>query len=343
MKRTFLMMAAMVCGMMAWADTIVPQEMGIRYYMPRTVVKLVVEYTETQYVPGKYAPWAEKLLGIAQAIQEDTTAYEMDDVRLAVGAVPDTSRVYYVYPQAGMQTQWLSLTKDGILYGYNESYQAPASRKRRSVKDTTTVTVQLPASTLEETVKSDSLALQAKSVAKQIYQLRDNRIYLLSGDAENTPADGLSMKAILEEIDRQERALVALFTGKQVTRKVHREFRIDPTMAMDSVVVLTLGEDSIRLRLVPEQMTEAQPVVDPKAKKQKTAPVASQLYYNIPGMAHITVTSDQLGELLEEYLPVAQLGVSVPLSQDLFSNAGERVKIRFDVNTGNIQSIRRQL
>lgn len=340
MKRLILVVAAVVGGVMLWADTIVPGEMGIRYYLPRTVVKLVVEYTETQFVPGKYAHWADKLLGIEYAIQEDSTAYQMDDVRLAVGAMPDTSRVYYVYPQAGMQTQWLSLTKDGILYGYNVSNQAQTPRKRRSVKDT--VTTQSPASTLEETIKSEDEEQQAKSVAKQIYQLRDNRIYLLSGDAENAPADGISMKAILEEIDRQERALVALFTGKQTSKKVHREYRIDPTMAMDSVVALTIGEDSIRLRIVPERMTEVQPVVDKKAKKQKDAPTPSQIYYNLPGTAHITITSDRLGELLEEYLPVAQLGVSVPLSQDLFNNADERVRIRFDENTGNILSIRRQ-
>lgn len=342
MKRLVISFVALICGMMAWADTIVPAEMGIRYYLPRTVVKLVVEYTETQYIPGKYAAWAKKLLGVDQAIQEDSTAYQMDDVHLVINAVPDTARAYYVHPQTGIQTQWLSLTKDGILYGYNESYNAPTPHKRRNRRDTIAMTTILPASTLEETIKSDSLALQAKSIAKQIYQLRDNRIYLLSGDAENTPADGISMKAILEEIDRQEQALVQLFMGKQLSRKVHREFMVDPTLTLDSAAVLCIGEDTLRISIVPETMTEAQPVVDKKAKKQKGAPTPSEIYYNIPGMAHITLISDKYGELLQEYQPVAQLGVSVPLPQELFSNAAERVKIRFDVNTGNILSIRRQ-
>ncbi|MBR3407970.1 MAG: DUF4831 family protein [Paludibacteraceae bacterium] len=340
MKRLFYLVAAMVCGTSMWAETVKPDEMAMRYYMPKTEVVLQLEYVETTYVPGKYAAWAQQLLGVDYAIQEDSTAYSIEDMKLVMHAKADTSRMYTVRPEAGAQVQLLSMTPEGLLYGYNVQYNGPRTKEAKKTKEKTEVKTAYPVSTLEETVKSDSLPKQAMSVAKQIYQLRDNRIYLLSGDAENQPADGVSMKAILEEIDRQEKALVELFMGRKIRRTHYQEWRLDPAQAMADSVMICMGGDTIRVSIVPTAQQEAAPVVDKKAKKQKGAPTPSQIYYNLPGTAEITVSSSARGELIHEVLPVAQLGVSIPLAQELFNNPAERVRIRFDVNTGNILSIR---
>lgn len=341
MKRLFYLVAAMVCGTSMWAETVTPEEMMMRYYMPKTEVILQLDYVETTYQPGKYAAWAYQYLGVDKAIQEDSVAYKIADLYLLTEATADTTRMYTVRPEAGAQMQLLSITPDGLLYGYNVTYTGPRRQEVKKRKDKNETKTAYPASTLEETVMTDSLPLQAKSVAKQIYQLRDNRIYLLSGDAENQPADGVSMKAILEEIDRQEKALVQLFMGSETTRTLHQELRLDPAQALEDSVLVCMGNDTIRVRVVPMAQTKAEPVVvDRKAKKQKDAPTPSQIYYNLPGTAEITVSSSARGELIHEIVPVAQLGVSVPLAQELFTNPTDRVRIRFDVNTGNILSIR---
>ena len=341
MKRFVLFFAAMLCGVYVWAETVSPTEMGIRYYMPKTKVTLTVEYTETTFVPGKYAEWAEELLGVDNAIMEDSVAYTIGETYLTTETVADTSRCYIVHPEAGLKMQWLSLTREGLLYGYNMPYAGGNERKRKQKdeKETTTTSIQ-PVSLLEETIKCDSLPCQARSVAKQIYQLRDNRIYLLSGDAENQPADGVSMKAILKEIDHQEQALVELFMGTEVKRKKHVDIAIDPAADMDSVV-FCIGDDSIRVYVEPFGHQEA-PVAETgkKSKPKKGTPVPSQIYFNQPGSTQIVVSS-LYDTLLDEIIPVAQLGVSVPLSTDLFTENGGRMKIRFDIKTGNILSIYR--
>ena len=330
----------MIGGASMWAETVTPDEMAMRYYMPKTEVVLQLDYVKTTYVPGKYAEWAESLLGVDNAILEDSVAYSIADLYLLTQSKADTTRMYTVRPEAGAQMQLLSMTPDGLLYGYNVPYSGPKRQEMPKKKEKTVVKTELPASTLEETVKTDSMPKQAKSVAKQIYQLRDNRIYLLSGDAENQPADGVSMKAILEEIDRQEKALVQLFMGSQICQTMHKELRLDPAQAIEDSVMICMGGDTLRVSVRPTAQQVAAPVVDKKAKKQKGAPTPSQIYYNLPGTAHITVVSSVRGELINEVVPVAQLGVSVPLAQDLFTNPAERVRIRFDVNTGNILSIR---
>ena len=148
------------------------------------------------------------------------------------------------------------------------------------------------------------------------------------------------MKTILEEIDRQEKALVQLFMGTEIRRTKHVELAIDPATEMDSVMIC-IGEDS--LRVCVETFGYEQAPVDTKKKKKakKDAPVPSQLYYNLPGKAHVTVSKAN-ETLLDEMIPVAQLGISVPLSANLFDNEDARVKIRFDVNTGNVLYIQQR-
>ena len=341
MKRLFYLVAAMVCGASMWAETVTPEEMTMRYYMPKTEVILQLDYVETTYVPGKYAAWAHNCLGVDNAIRKDSVAYKIGDLYLLTKATADTTRMYTIRPEAGAQMQLLSITPEGLLYGYNVTYTGPRRQEVKKKKDKVETKTEYPVSTLEETAKTDSLPLQAKSVSKQINQLRDSRIYLISGEAESQP-DGMSIKAMLEEIDRQEKALVQLFMGSEVSRTLHQELHLDPAQAIEDSVLLCMGGDTIRFSVVPMAQKVAEPVVvvDKKAKKQKDAPTPSQLYYNLPGTAEITVSSSERGELIHEIVPVAQLGVSIPLTQELFNNPTERVHIRFDVNTGNILSIR---
>ena len=75
--------------------------------------------------------------------------------------------------------------------------------------------------------------------------------------------------------------------------------------------------------------------LDKRGKKKDEA--LSQISYNLPGSALIRVIYK--GRLLSERLiPVAQLGIDVPLPQSLFSGK-ELPQIRFSEKTGNIVSV----
>ena len=71
----------------------------------------------------------------------------------------------------------------------------------------------------------------------------------------------------------------------------------------------------------------------------KNTPLLSQLHYNLPGEAQVTLTFKGK-QMAEETVAVAQYGVAVPLVQDLF--AGKAIpKIKISAETGNILEIRR--
>jgi hypothetical protein len=76
-----------------------------------------------------------------------------------------------------------------------------------------------------------------------------------------------------------------------------------------------------------------QEVVEQNSK----APLPSQIYYNLPGRAQVSIEY-QNQELCNAQYLVAQFGVAVPLPQELFGNKTEPV-IHFNQQTGNILSI----
>ena len=58
-----------------------------------------------------------------------------------------------------------------------------------------------------------STARQAEVAAKQIYRIRESRLNILTGDADNLPPDGEAMKLVIQQLEEQEKALTNLFTG----------------------------------------------------------------------------------------------------------------------------------
>jgi hypothetical protein len=76
-----------------------------------------------------------------------------------------------------------------------------------------------------------------------------------------------------------------------------------------------------------------QEVVEQNSK----APLPSQIYYNLPGRAQVSIEY-QNQELCNQQYLVAQFGVAVPLGQELFLNKPAPI-IYFNHQTGNILSI----
>jgi len=149
-----------------------------------------VYYNEIIKVRGELYLYSERYLGTTDVILDDSRSFELDQIKLVTPTPPTTPTST---PTA--TTSW-------------------KSTERTSVK------TQMPLS--EETLMATNMAKKAESVAKQIYRIRETRMNILSGDVEHMPADGEAMKLVLEELNKQEKALTSMFVGKSIV-KTHRK------------------------------------------------------------------------------------------------------------------------
>ena len=247
----------------------------------------------------------------------------------------------------GINEQLISLTQDGRLLGYNidlevkeEGDEGNSSLSYLTDQESRYDLMPL----LEEQFIASSVAKMAEGAAKQIYRIRETRLNLLAGEVEHVPADGTAMKLVLEELDKREKALAELFIGKESIEHKSQELIYIPKDEAGEEIICRF---SMHSGIVAVDDLSGEPVyLRTQATKQELGymveingktPTLSQLHYNIPGEGTFTITYKGK-ELLNKRYPIAQWGVSVPLSQQLFTGK-QVVSILVNPETGNILSI----
>ena len=354
MKRIFAtMMVALAIVATTQAQTLQQGEQAIVYYSPRTHVVLDFSYAvETEQV-GIYASYAEKLLGIKDAVTENKTTYTLTGVNVHTRTDADHARPHKVVAEAGVPMQLLRISDKDLLVGYNLPYEQPASKSQKPKKENTQ-THETPAKIIpltEDVVEARTVADAARAVAKQIFRIREARMYLLSGEVEHAPADGEAMRLVLDEMNKQEKELTELFIGTKSRAIRHKTVEYTPSGenfklfnerlhfshedGFTSPENVDAEEIGVTIQFTRPQIAPALPE-DPKAKKKNDLQ-PSQIVYNIPGTGVLRVRYK--GEqMTEKTLPIAQFGIDVPLSRDLFT--GKKLPIiTFSERTGNVVSI----
>lgn len=354
MKKYLLsgMLVAISC--MTFAQVVRENEAAVVYYMPKTELVIHIDYEVVTQTPGVFYQYAERYLGAEEIIMENNTNCQLRAVRVATESSADTERAYKVTAQKGINTQLVSLSEDGRLVGYgieNASLQF-SERSPGELQNGSKAAYSLEAKSeelmplLEEQFMAGSVAKMAEGAAKQIYRIRETRLNILAGDVEHVPTDGKAMELVLNELDKQEQALVALFVGKtQVTHHTHA-VRYVPGESVEKEVVCRLSAhngivdkndlsgEPLYLTLVAKKQT-----LLPAGIADKNTPSLSQIHYNLPGEAQVALTFKGK-QMAEQNVAVAQYGVAIPLAQELFT--GKTVPtIQISAETGNILEIRR--
>lgn len=328
-----------------------------------------ITYSVETEEAGPYSRYAEKYLGTTDVITVNSQKAEIISVSVRPRSKADLSRPVKINAEDGANMQLLHILDNGILYGYNLPSYAQASTEDAGVspavrippanhcpgaqavspanQDKPKQPIVLPL--LEEQLKVSTPAQKADAVAKLIYRIREAKMYLLSGEIENAPADGDGLEIALKELNKQEKQLVQLFTGKRSKKTVVKTVQYLPTKSEEKPLLyfslengITAEEDASALPIVLNFIARKQvpaPAIQTK-KNDKKAPVPSPLLYNLPGAGIYTISYDG-AMLLEGTLPVAQFGIAVPLAQSLFGG-GKLPKIYFDTETGNVKAIVRE-
>lgn len=307
-----------------------------------------ITYSVETEEAGPYNRYAEKYLGTTDVITVNSQKAEIISVSVRPRSKADLSRPVKINAEDGANMQLLHILDNGILYGYNLPPYAQASTEDAGVSPANHNKPKQPIvlPLLEEQLKVSTPAQKADAVAKLIYRIREAKMYLLSGEIENAPADGDGLEIALKELNKQEKQLVQLFTGKRSKKTVVKTVQYLPTKSEEKPLLyfslengITAEEDASALPIVLNFIARKQvpaPAIQTK-KNDKKAPVPSPLLYNLPGAGIYTISYDGV-TLLEGTLPVAQFGIAVPLSKNLFSGS-KLPTIYFNTETGNIQTI----
>lgn len=346
MKKIFLLLIGAMMISAVSAQVLEQGEAALVYYSPKTAFNLEFTYMVETQERGIYAAYAKDLLGVTDVVKETATRCELKDVRIVATSSTDYTRAHKVSAESGIP-MLLTINDKGLLTGYNVPFEPKRQepRKPESKKDCPhhdhPHPAPVPAAPVpEEVMKAANPLAQANEVAKQIFHLRETRMYLLNGEVEHAPADGRSMELVLEELAAQERALTELFVGKKHVRKEHKRLMVEPS---DAGQLLFFSEengftdadnvdaDTIVVRMLCQQQTVRH--ANHKAKKSEL----SQIVYNIPGHCDVSVVYKGRTMASRE-LPVAQLGVDVALPKSWFKGK-ELPKIVFSEKTGNIVSV----
>ena len=359
MKKIFLVLLGASLSISAsFAQVLEQGEAALVYYSPKTSVVLDFTYTVETQIRGQFAHYAEELLGATDVVNTNSTSYTLKDVHIGTSTSADQTRPHKITADGGIP-MLLTINDKGLLKGYNIDAQEekPVKNLGKSTENPrvkSRISSKRIAPYSEEVVKAGSPMAQAKEAAKQIFHIRETRMYLLSGEVERAPADGKSMELVLKELDEQEKVLTELFIGQKTTKTEHKKITIssigknsfqDRQIQKEFVYFSeengftnkeNVDADSITV-WIGRHKTTYKPQETEEKKPNKKGNELSQISYNLPGSAVIRVLYK--GRLLgERTIDVAQLGIDVPLPKNLFTN-GDLPKIVFNEKTGNIISI----
>ena len=349
MKKIFLSIMLVAMSQMGMAQVVQENEAAVVYYMPKNELVITLQYDIVNEEPGIFYQYAGRYLGAEDVIKESKTSYVLTSIENELVTTADTERAYKIDASLGIKEQMIALSADGRLLGYNVGEEAKGYEAKGESLEVKGESLEVKGTDklmplLEEQFMASSTAKMAEGAAKMIYRIREARLNLLAGEVEHVPADGEAMKQVLAEMERQEQALVELFTGKTTVSHASHSLIYTP---MQSVESETLCRFSVHSGVVAADDLSGEPIyISLEATKQSLstaveisskAPLLSQLYYNLPGEAKVNMTYKGKQMACSTY-QIAQFGVAIPVAKQWFTSKQTPV-IHINPETGNILSI----
>ncbi|MDR1563292.1 MAG: DUF4831 family protein [Dysgonamonadaceae bacterium] len=322
---------------------------GVEYFLPKTVLIVEADYSRTTKKSGIYAKYAERFLGLDKKsiILEDGVTCTLNKIKMTSSGVPDKREGYLIEFKAKTTMPFVFLTEDGLICTINAEYSPELPKTiAKSTENKTASTVNAQSILTEEYLRAGSTMKMAEVAAKRIYELRESRNDLLTGNADNAPRDGEGMKIVLAQLDAQEKALTELFTGTSITETFNAEFEVEPQMEIEKEVIFRFSKHEgivdaddlsgspvyINVKRAEEEMIEMP--VDPKKKEKEPASIV----YNVPGKAEVEVYFG-INLMYRNTFRIVQFGKKQTLATSLFEDRKAPVRIYFYPETGAIKQI----
>lgn len=322
-------------------------EYALVYSLPATALNISIETVHSRNVPGEFHNYARRHLGISNAVTQESTTVDIKSISISTSGVPDADNRWAVQFKSG-SSPFMLLTPEGIPLTVNtdvtaddEATEVPEATSAAPLVFETEVARQ---AMTQDMIRSSSTSKRAELAAQRIFELRDTRSELLSGQADNPPADGQAMKLVLDNLAAQEEALTAMFAGANQTWTDVRTITVVPDSAgIDNQVVARISPfDGI---LDADNLAGAPLYLTVKVVERGELPLTEKgepkkfpkggFAYNIPGTALVELVYNGR-TVASQNVTLAQLGVTFGLDPALFSDKKAPSMLRLDPATGGV-------
>lgn len=321
---------------------------GVVYYLPKTQLRIHFVLSEAQFEPGALVAYASRYLGESYATQP-TTRYQIERVAMHAHGVPDTTQGYLIQSVATPSVEQLAaLTPEGLLYSLHGKTYQPATTDYLADYPKGVTQQEASQALPQEYALATSRAKQAEVAASRLFELREHRVELLSGQVETMPCDGPALKMVLDGLDKEIAALQALFAGRTTKRYYEEVVDIPIDEPISQQVVARFAP---QYGLVDKKDLSGAPIyINVEAVKRPATQSDAELHkltrskalrYIEPGRARVSLQLPERSQAITLELSVAQWGRAALLEHKLGADKLGQLPytIYFDLTSGSIELI----
>lgn len=323
------------------------------YSLPRNVIHVKVDVTKTSYIPGPYASFAKKFLGISNAIQEKSDQYAITGIEISKTTETDPNALFVAFDKKRSIINYFDVATSGLILPIDNFKQTILTAKNIDGKPqpetvftdlTSTAFIGEEQSVYYSKVAKDSsfvrvpiqkkmivernMEEKAKEAAEFIFSLRKKRTEFFINDVE-TPFDGAAIKAIFDEIDHLEESYLTLFIGKTMSETKTEYFSFTPSKPEGETTILfrysaskgivganDFSGNPVLLEIKPEAVPESHKTIASAIELIEEKKKNEYIYYRIPLSTTISIT-DGKKEFISQREFIYQYGTQcmIPLSQ----------------------------
>lgn len=320
------------------------KDYGVTYMLPKTEIEVTLTATRHTYQPGEFCRYADRYLRLKNVGMAEQIYWTLDRIEPRVVGVPDTEQVYFVKMKDKTTAPMMELTRDGIVRSINMPFSGISEEDIQPAASVSAPKLDPRQYLTEEILLTTSSAKMAELVAKEIYNIRESKNALTRGEADYMPQDGAQLKLMLDNLNQQEKAMLQMFTGTEVSEVKTFTLRVNPHEMSQEVLI----RFSRKLGLLDKNDLAGEPVYlsihnlntvpqlaaeEDKEKSKKLEGVA----YRVPGKARVALKFQQQ-MLYDEEVSVSQFGTLEYLAPILF-NKNSVTKVLFDTATGGLLKV----
>ena len=354
MKRLIVLGASLVVTAAVSAQSLVvsvknreqQKEDAVAYYaLPKNYVEVSVIAKKTVRKVGPFAGATRRLFGKDPKVSGDSELWSIENVTMVRKSEPDANQQYKVYAPFTSNACLVSLSSSGVISGVNSASvvalpdgkcmkrgccSAVAEVEPAFVSNYRYKEVDEPEQEANDSVvvvKKKPELTDAEFVYEEINRLRKMKMDILLQDAEVLQDRGVS--AYMEEIEKTEAELYALFDGKEASFMVRKTFVFYPDKEGNIEVFRFSEREGFSDSGEPVLATVNRRYSGIKQDAAENS--KSDFVYRQPAVVSVEIKQGKKS-FCSESMAVAQLGALMKVPAGLFDKSD--FKAEFDVETG---------